>query len=267
MAVPVIIFTALVCIFCFWYKKRKDLEKSYSNGETKETSKEISHHQTNGVIPTPPRTRLSLPVQPSILTTQNSTTPTPTPIETPMIIDEKAGLLGSSSRNRAAAARNSHITGVENCGYNRIPSRDSASPTTPGETRQPLSMRDSSGEPSAAAAASTKRTETQGTGLGPNSGTESGSGGSGAHVGLKQGIRGQHEATLDEQEKRHIYEEVKKPGYVPPSQRPLPDIPNSQQEAHNIITKPYHFNGSIDKGQQLLIRNKQLNFHNFMIQV
>lgn len=118
MMFPVIIVAVIVCVFS-WYKKRRG--KYHSNEEKRKSTEKNSHHQANGFIRnTVPRSSLSLPVHPSAVVTPNSATPTPAYGETPVIIDEREGLL-PSFRNHGQAA------GAMNLGYNRIPSRDSSS--------------------------------------------------------------------------------------------------------------------------------------------
>ena len=206
MAIPVIVFTVLACVcaFYFWYKKRRDPEKSYSNEKETKTSVENPHNQTNDFVRNNTLcSSLTLQVHPRTLVTQHSTTSTSLYGETPA--DEAIQLLPPSSRNHAAAAAaaaaNSPapVTGAMNPGYH-------SSPTTPySPDREP--MRPLLAEPSAAAAASTSSSD--------------------RILNSEQGGRDQHEATTDElvESHSHIYDELK-----PPFKRPLPKIPESEQQ-------------------------------------
>ena len=217
------------------------------------TSKTNPYHQHNGFIRnTTARASLSLPVHPSTSTvvTQNSTaTPTPAYGETPLVIDESVGLLGPSSRNHTATI-NSPITGAMNPGYNRIPSRDSNSPTTPytpNETARPLLARNSSYEPSAASAASTGvRIEA------PSTITESGRD---VSMSSEQRIHNQHEATADEltESHDHIYDTVR---------QPLPEIP--EQNAHPVA---YNVHQSRNKEHlhNIIPKNKEISSEQVII--
>ena len=285
MVFATIIFVIFVCVI-LWCNSRRG--KSFCHSE-----------KTNSIPQLPygaPLRPNNVPLIAHTLNTQDSITPTPLyGGETPM--SETAGLLRSYSGNHGAAAAGNGppFLGATNIGYNRIPSHDSTSPTTPGEGRQPLSAthpgysprgsslssprtvgpnldrissRESNSpttpytpgdEPSAAAAASTdKRTDASGTSVpGPNSGTAS----AGSSDGSTQRV-----TSSNQEQTPHIYEEVKKPGYLPPSQRPLPNIPNLQQEEHSIHNSNVNHdcNGFHNRKDQLFISK---NLHNFITQV
>ena len=250
MAIPIIIFIVLVCIFCLLREKKRYSEKSYEDKiETKTSKEKMPHYQTNGFGGKAAlRNGLSLQVNsPANLATQNSITPTSLFGETPA--DEGTMLLRSSSKNHAANSP----AGVVNPGYSRqdsslcsphahgptldrISSRDSNSPTTPGDTLRPLLKKNNSSDSddlSAAAAASTKdkRTEPLETSLRDTSDAGASSTGAGAYD-----PHGHTAVDSLDESKNHVYEELNKDGglrHLPPSLRPLPPPPGSESVRQN----------------------------------
>ena len=224
----IIMGVVALCTVLWWYKKRRHSSVEGANF-SKNRTKEPHYHKTNGFSASQPT---SLPLQNHNVIKQNSITPTPTPLSD----HEEAKLLRSSSGGRATAS-SPLITGNTNLGYGRLPSRDSTSPSTPGEIVRPLSMSSSSSERSAIAATLPDiRTESLGTSLGLNSSMESGSSNSdhdavAASVQVNSEQQGLNEASTDGQD-RHIYEEIKKQGGSRYTQRPLPDTPGSKQNTH-----------------------------------